>query len=107
MRLTERRTVRLGIAFILGIVITLILNATLWNSSAKAAPTCSSGWTRYIDFNCQPMGHEINTSKDLRQAAGNTLASCIVGLKFGGKAGCLAGAVGALVTSIPYDGTWD
>ncbi len=114
----ERRNpsrMRLVALLILGIVITAMLNMFVWTGRANAAPTppypdyCNDadgwGWVNPID--CGPLGHEINTSRDLRQAAGNAATACAAGWWFGGALGCKAGAAGAVLGSIPWDGTWD
>lgn len=103
---------RLLVIALLGATIAILMNVFVWTADAKAADTppypdyCFQG-VGWISMDCSPLGHEINTSKDLRQAAGNAAVSCAAGWWFGGPVGCKAGAIGAILTSIPFDGTWD
>lgn len=112
---------RVFVTFLIGVVLTAISMAIAGSASAapssafagkKATATIDQPWgktcwgSQFPDV-CRGFMNGI-TSPDARQAAGNAGASCIVGaIVAGGPGGCLGAAAGSLVTSVPFDGTWD
>lgn len=115
---------RLLVALLIGIVVTVLLNI-LWSSNSSARADEGDG-SRFagqrasgsIDLNTGFCEHakgpgcrnivDAVTSPDARQAIGNASVSCIAGLVVaGGPLGCAGAALGSALTSIPFDGTWD
>lgn len=116
---------RVTVAFLLGLLLTVLIN--VFNvSSASAAPaprssdfagvsakgTYEEPWRR----TCYGSMHksvcrgfmDAVTSPDARQAIGGAVGGCIVGtMVSGGVGGCIGGAAGSAVGSIPWDGSWD
>jgi hypothetical protein len=118
--LTRRNVYRAIFFIILGLVVGMLLNQTVWSDPgdirgsdvsvietvASAGDDCN-GVSRWFGDNVWNCPAEDLSSPDARQLYGNTATACGVGWLAGGPAGCAWGALGGVLSAIPWDGTWD
>ena len=100
---------RAALIFLIGLIIAVLMNVFVGGGTAKADECSRRVVSAFVGAYKAPCHKDFDDviSPDTRQALGNTATACGVGWAAGGPVGCGWGALGAIVGSVPWDGTWD